>query len=60
MLKVKFSSLAEAVEHGRMHGGWIAHTDGNTIWYNAMHYTLSTILVDPDSRGTIKPWRAFE
>lgn len=62
MKKIEFTSLSLAVEHGSKFGGWIfVSNDQNIIiWYNAEHYTPSTILKDVPCSGSIKPWRIFE
>lgn len=62
MKKIEFINLEMAVDHGRMFGGWIFHNEKEniSIWYDAAIYTMTMILNDTPTSGSIKPWRHFE
>ncbi|WP_080845591.1 hypothetical protein [Cytobacillus gottheilii] len=62
MKKIEFTHLQLAVNHGEQFGGWIFHNEQEniTIWYDAADYTLTSILHDSPTSGSIKPWRHYQ
>ena len=55
-----FDTTAEAVQHARQFGGWIAEcTDGTVQWFDATKWTWSPIC-RAIGEGTIGVWPLFD
>lgn len=62
MKKIEFSTLQMTINHAKQFGGWIFHNEKEniSIWYDAVVYTMTMILKDSPTSGTIGMWSHFE
>jgi len=59
LTKITFDTIENAVNWAKLHGGLIAQTEKEIIWYDATVWNMTPIMMDIRGNARIATWPTF-
>ena len=51
--RIQFKTLADAVDHAKTNGGWIATLETGDVYWYSHHHTMSEVMMDFHGNGKV-------